>query len=79
MWYNLIAKIEALHHQKLQMVEWITLNIASVAYTLAQFVHKEMWSVETIVATGVGISIIFLNIARGVAALRRRRERKEES
>ena len=55
---------------KLQLVEWITLNIASIGWVLLS--HFEWVSIT--VSVLVGLSIVFLNIARGISYLKKKKK-----
>ena len=51
---------------KLQQLEWITLNVASIGWVVIDVLE----ALPTAVTVLVGLSIVFLNISRGIKALR---------
>lgn len=57
----------------LQQIEWTSLNLVSLGWILADILD---W-MPTVVTIFVGLSIVFLNVARGINALRGGKKKKD--
>lgn len=65
---NIHQYLDQLSYSKLYLLEWITLNLVSIAYIILGIYE----SLPGWVLTLVGLSIVFLNVARGIKALKSR-------
>ena len=66
---NVHQYLDQLSQSKLQLIEWITLNLVSIVYIAIANMYESFpeWLLWL-----VGLSIVFLNIARGIKALKSR-------
>ncbi len=71
---RVLSYLEQLSQSKLQVIEVITLNVVSIIYLIIGNIYELLpeWLLWL-----VGLSIVFLNIAKGIKALRNRKNNKE--